>query len=200
MNYSTHKKRWSGCTDCNLCEVRRKVVLARGQINPCDVLFIGEAPGEVEDIRGKPFVGPAGMLLDDIIEGARFEERGLRWAFTNLVACIPKDSKGGKKITEPDKVSIKSCQERLCEFVKLAKPKAIVRVGKLVTKYVQNQSGFSDVNGIDGLVSWTPTGKIKFVDIVHPAAILRAGPQDTLMVKRCVVTLQELGRELVNAS
>lgn len=62
------KERWKGGCGSELCgKPKNKIVLARGQV-PCDVLFIGEAPGASENIVGKPFVGPAGKLLDEIIE------------------------------------------------------------------------------------------------------------------------------------
>jgi uracil-DNA glycosylase len=63
------------------------VVLCRGRL-PCDVLFVGEAPGVSEDVLGRPFVGPAGKLLDTIVERALDGQYDC--AMTNLVACIPK--------------------------------------------------------------------------------------------------------------
>lgn len=67
--YSIHVENWSDCRACELHLGRRNVVLARGAL-PCDVLFVGEAPGKSEDTVGAPFVGPAGQLLDTIVAGA----------------------------------------------------------------------------------------------------------------------------------
>lgn len=67
--YSLHVENWSDCRACELHLWRRNVVLARGAL-PCDVLFVGEAPGKSEDAVGAPFVGPAGQLLDAIVAGA----------------------------------------------------------------------------------------------------------------------------------
>jgi uracil-DNA glycosylase len=67
--WSAHVDDWKDCTRCPLHTVRSNVVLARGSI-PCDILFVGEAPGRSEDALGKPFVGPAGILLDEMIEDA----------------------------------------------------------------------------------------------------------------------------------
>lgn len=114
-----HLERWKNCTACELHKERTNVVLARGTV-PCDVCFVGLAPGDSEDLFGVPFVGPAGESLDGIIESA-FSERALcpkcrslqflhqssicmtcqqghyyrsgvpiRLAFTNLIACIPR--------------------------------------------------------------------------------------------------------------
>ena len=54
------------CTRCGLCQGRTNVVFGTGNTN-ADILFVGEGPGEQEDLRGEPFVGPAGMLLDDML-------------------------------------------------------------------------------------------------------------------------------------
>lgn len=67
--YSAHVQTWRGCTACSLSVQRSRVVLYRGQV-PCDVLFVGEAPGESEDVVGTPFIGPAGKLLDAMIRGS----------------------------------------------------------------------------------------------------------------------------------
>ncbi len=67
--YALHLAKWHDCTACSLHEHRGRMVFARGKI-PCDVLFIGEAPGESEDVLGAPFKGPAGKLLDQIVERA----------------------------------------------------------------------------------------------------------------------------------
>lgn len=64
-----HVEKWRDCMRCPLSEQRSNIVLARGTV-PCDVLFVGEAPGASEDALGQPFVGPAGHLLDQVIERA----------------------------------------------------------------------------------------------------------------------------------
>ena len=186
MTYSAHRKNWQACDKCELCHSRRNIVLARGQLNPCHVLFIGEAPGTSEDMFGKPFTGPAGHLLDDMIEDAGFDSQGIRWAFTNLVACIPKESRSGRKVHEPHKEHIKACRQRLSEFLKLANPLGIVRVGTLATKHVDKSLLLESCVKLSGLF-----------DITHPAAILRSGPHDTIMIKRCVVILQDVVRTVL---
>ena len=177
------KNKWKDCDKCPLCNTRDKIVLAKGKI-PCDVLFVGEAPGVSEDILGIPFVGPAGKLLDDWIETAldipNSDTLNLppRMAFTNLVCCIPLGD-DGQKTNEPDKKDIKACNPRLVEFIKLCKPQHIVCVGKLAFKHCPR---------IDG---------IGYTEIVHPAAVLRAEVgQQGLLIQRSVVILQDLFEEL----
>lgn len=199
--YQLHVHRWGKCTKCSLCETRDKVVLARGKI-PCDVLFIGEAPGTSENVLGRPFVGPAGILLNQMIDEA-FERENVeppRMAFTNLIACIPLGDDGAKT-AEPSIESIKACAPRLREFVRIAKPKLIVLVGKLAAKHVQGQSQFSN-DQENYPLEWIPRNKfLKFVEIVHPAAILRAPISNQgLMRQRCVVTLSNALDELREGS
>ena len=169
--YKRFQKRWNNCTDCFLCKKRNKIVLLRGKV-PCSVLFIGEAPGVSEDLLGKPFVGPAGKLLDKIIKEATDSKD---YALTNLVACIPKNEEGNK-VSEPSEECIKACQERLQATVALCRPKVIVQVGKLAKKWVPKLLG----NGFS------------YVTIVHPAAILRADPmQRQLTIQRSIVMVRD---------
>ncbi len=167
-----HQLAWKDCKRCPLCEDRSNIVLARGSL-PCDVLFIGEAPGESENVLGKPFCGPAGHLLDTIIEDSIGEYRA-KLAFTNLIACIPREE-DGKKLAQPPKESILACAPRVVDFAKIASPRLIVCVGKLSTEWVRKI-------GIQG----------PLIDIVHPAAILRAPIQQKgLMSQRACVILRD---------
>jgi DNA polymerase len=172
-------ERWQDCQGCPLHEKRRHIVLAKGRL-PCDVLFIGEAPGHSEDVSGRPFDGPAGQLLDSILASAlaewgtmdlvksRWESDVLRLAWTNLCCCIPLGDDGAK-LTEggPPAESIKACSPRLREFVDLADPHLIICVGSVASDWL-NARRWPRVelgNGAD---------MIPMVDVVHPAAILRA--------------------------
>jgi len=161
------------------------VVFLRGSLYP-DVLFIGEAPGYSEDTLGFPFVGPAGKLLDKMI--AKSALAGHRLCFTNLVGCIPKDG-GGSKLNEPSKDSIESCMPRVFSIISLCKPLKLVRVGKLATKYVTPKS-FSNYKGSQKLTRLLET---ETIDIIHPAAILRAEQfQKMLAVQSTISKLNDL--------
>lgn len=170
--YQEHVERWRNCDRCFLCERRSKVVLVRGTI-PCDALFVGEAPGVSENVIGRPFVGPAGKLLDRIIDDG-FARVNFTYALTNLVCCIPLDE-NGVKAKEPEKVSIEACEERLRQLVAIAEPDIIVTVGALSTKWVPK------------VLDYVPA---RWVEIVHPAAILRMNiAQQGLAIQRATVTL-----------
>ena len=183
LTWKGHKRNWVNCQDCELCETRTKTVLGKGKV-PCDILFIGEAPGTSEDVLGTPFSGPGGHLLDRITSSSLPEN--LRLAYTNLVGCIPKEC-SGKKSKEPPKGSIEACQDRLKEFVRLVKPKAIVLVGKLPGKYILKDEFYSDYSRA-------------IVEIIHPAFILRADEsQKGLAIQRCEVVLEDLAEDFFSS-
>lgn len=176
--FQLHRERWyTGCGS-DQCEAARHIVLARGVI-PCDVLFIGEAPGESEDVVGQPFIGPAGKLLDDIIN--RSKPGKLRIAWSNVVACIPRVAVL-VKASEPSKEQIESCRPRLREMIELAKPRQIVAVGEIADKYVPHA-----MKGME----------IPIVKIIHPAAIIRKHiSEQGLIMHRVVIQLATLFHEL----
>lgn len=174
--YSDHVAKWKDCRGCSLCERRNRVVLARGKI-PCDVLFIGEAPGESEDALGQPFIGPAGKLLDRLIEQAG--GGNYRIAFTNLIACIPRDETG-EKVLDPPKEAIDTCQERLIEILRIADPSVVVYVGKASQKHAP-----------EAVLHSKTFHEPYRADIVHPAAILRMDvSQKGLTIQRTVLALE----------
>lgn len=185
-SYAEHKARWhNGCGSEHCSRKGTRVVLARGTV-PCDVLVIGEAPGESENVVGRPFVGPAGKLLDLIVERALADRPGLTVAFTNVVACIPRDD-SGEKWTEPDEGQIAACAERLQEFARLADPRLVVRVGKVAGDWVRCDPSEGAHKGDIEFHKKIPTATI-----VHPAFILRSPTvAQSQLIKRCVLTVRE---------
>jgi len=180
VTWKQHKRRWSNCDNCLLCHRRTKVVLARGSL-PCDVLFIGEAPGDSEDVLGKPFIGPAGRLLDEMIEHSLPDDSSVSTAFTNLVGCIPKDETN-RKSGEPPEESIKACQERLAELVSIAKPRMIVCVGRLSAKWMA--------------LNFSEEELPVCYEISHPAYIIRLDvSQKGLAIQRTIVALNDAFEE-----
>ena len=197
MRYKDHVNKWLGCEGCDLCHSRKNMVFARGQV-PCDVLLIGEAPGDSEDVSGVPFKGPAGDLLNKIIAVAMPldpqadalgapDPQALSLCFTNLVCCIPKEN-GSKSEDGPPDESVEACSERLREFVKIADPKLIVCVGTCSRDWLDPKR--------KGHLTFHR--EIPTIDIVHPAAILRAvSAQKGLIRKKAVVTLTAAFEKLV---
>jgi len=179
--WKQHREKWKGCEACTLCEHRKKVVLYRGKI-PCDVLFVGEGPGASEDVFGEPFVGPAGILLDKMIETASLTD--FRLGFTNLVGCLPKYD---GVIKDPEQKEIKACSPRLVEMVKLASPKFIVFVGNLAKKFLPKSYPSFDYEH-------------NSITIIHPGAVLRMDPsQKPLATQNNVVSLGSLADKVAVA-
>lgn len=169
-----HKCEWETCTLCPIGQLARKHVLfkAVNEAQKLDVLFIGESPGYQEDREGLPFVGKAGMLLDDLIKEA--EPGDLNYGFTNLVACRPADRLGAPN-REPLTGEILKCSERLKDFIRITQPKVIVLVGALA----RESGGYSarDAN-FNGYIT----------NIVHPAYLLRIGCNKEKML----ITVQKI--------
>lgn len=178
-----HVEDWKDCQRCPLAQQRGNICLARGTL-PCDVLMVGEAPGISEDALGQPFTGPAGQLLDQIIERALepWRANSVRCAFTNLVACFPREAKS-RGDNEPERGEILECRPRLIEFVNITRPRLIVCVGTLATQYAR----LGDT--------------VPYVDIVHPAFILARLPlaQKGYATQKCIVQIRTAVNNVVQS-
>lgn len=184
--FRLHVEEWKDCVCCEYSKHRKQVVFARGKI-PCDVLFVGEAPGESENVIGQPFVGPAGKVLDHIVHNTCGNYPEVRVAFTNMIGCIPYDE-DQQKVSEPEEDAIQSCKPRLQQFIELAQPKIIVAVGKVAETWLEQ--GFQHSVKL-------PNPKPKVVAIMHPAAILRINVTlQGMQVQKCKITVNEALEEL----
>ena len=125
--YQQHLNEWKDCTRCKLHSTRKRMVFYKGKI-PCDILFIGEAPGMSEDCIGIPFDGPAGNLLAQMVKRAIPEK--YRLCFGNMLACIPVDDTG-RKATEPEDECVEACTPRISQIIAIASPRVLVAIGKL---------------------------------------------------------------------
>lgn len=182
ITWIEHVDKWRNCQRCPLSAQRANIVLARGTV-PCDVLLVGEAPGASEDALGLPFVGPAGQLLDQIIQHAI--PAGVTYALTNLVCCFPAEAKA-RGDNEPELAEIKACRPRLREFIELCRPKLVVCVGVLSSDNIGHDSY--------GRVMGTP-----IVQIDHPAWIIRMPRvQKGMAVQRAIVVLRTAVLDAVN--
>lgn len=158
------------CHKCGLSKNRKRICEYRGDI-PADVLFIGEAPGKVEDLFGEPFVGSSGELLDYIIYLVQKtlstylgvdDKQVFTYCITNLVQCIPREGSGVRPPTLEEK---KACAHRLEFYFKVAKPKLIVTVGKEAGDWLTNP---------DNPISDSFLGQqVPIINIFHPSFILR---------------------------
>lgn len=156
--FTLHCEEWKDGCGSDFCDGAMKRTFYRGSI-PCDVLFCGEAPGKSENVVGQPFIGPAGKLLDGIID--RAIPKTYKVGLTNLVMCIPR-AEGEEKV-EPDPEQINQCRPRLEEIIQIANPKLIIAVGSHARDAL--------TGGYLHSTKLPPTAKV--MHIVHPAHILR---------------------------
>ena len=191
---SNHIANWQGCTRCALHKVRKNVVFYRGKI-PAEVAYVGEAPGDSEDVNGIPFCGPAGILLNEIIAKAEQDANVHPLSvFSNVVACCPKDLNPSRKEGEPLPEEIASCKPRFDEFLAMAKLDLIVCVGDVAAKQAK-------ANNWGERSATRQQGKIRVVAIPHPARLLRIRHEDKakfqIETDRCMIRLSSALAELV---
>lgn len=149
------------CTRCGLCQGRHNVVFGTG--NPtADILFVGEGPGEQEDLRGEPFVGPAGMLLDDMLSIIDLD-RKKNCYIANVVKCRPPRNR------DPQDHEQDACIPFLRNQVALIRPKIIVCLGRIAAKrLIDPEYRITRHHG-----QWVCKGGIWMTAIYHPSALLR---------------------------
>lgn len=160
MDWTQLEQVCMGCTKCSLCEKRTNVVFGVGNPN-ADIMFVGEGPGEQEDLKGEPFVGPAGMLLDDMLSIIDLDRTKVYIA--NIVKCRPPRNR------DPLEEEQLACLDYLRQQVALVKPKIIVCLGRIAaTRLIRPDFRITREHG-----SWTERNGIAFTAIYHPSALLR---------------------------
>ena len=147
------------CAGCKLAETRNNVVIGRGS-KSAKLLFVGEGPGEQEDLQGVPFVGAAGQLLDMLLNACGFSKES--YYIANIVKCRPPRNRD----PEPNEAS--SCMPHLRNQFMLLKPKIIVCLGRVAAKTIINP----DIRITADRGSWVERKGIKFMATFHPAAVL----------------------------
>lgn len=148
------------CSRCGLCAGRTNPVFGVG-CKEADVMFIGEGPGEQEDLQGVPFVGPAGRLLDDMMSIIDLDRTNSYIA--NIVKCRPPHNRDPKD-EEQD-----ACIDYLRNQVALVKPKIIVCLGRIAAKRIINP----DFRITREHGHWSQKNGIWVTAIYHPSALLR---------------------------
>ena len=161
LTWEELKAACANCTRCGLCETRHNVVFGIGN-ESADILFIGEGPGEQEDLQGIPFVGPAGKLLDDmlsIIDLYRTENCYI----ANIVKCRPPRNR------DPHETEQDACIDYLRSQVALVQPKIIVCLGRIAAKRIIDP----DYRITRQHGQWVQKNGIWMTAIYHPSALLR---------------------------
>ncbi len=149
------------CRKCALCETRTNLVFGVGNEN-AEVMFIGEGPGENEDLQGEPFVGRGGKLLDKYLEAIDLDRRKNIY-IANMVKCRPPKNRDPLP-DEQDK-----CIDWLREQTRLIKPKIIVCLGRIsAQRLISKDFKVTKQHG-----EFIEKGGMLFMGTFHPAALLR---------------------------
>ena len=160
MDWEQLKQTCNSCTRCALCDTRHNVVFGVGD-EQADILFIGEGPGEQEDLKGEPFVGAAGKLLDDMLSIIDLDRTNCYIA--NIVKCRPPHNRDPLE-TEQD-----ACIGYLRNQVALIKPKVIVCLGRIAAKrIIREDYRITREHG-----TWVEKNGVWMTAIYHPSALLR---------------------------
>lgn len=153
-------KQCLSCRQCQLCKTRTNVVFGVGYQN-ADILFVGEGPGEQEDLKGEPFVGAAGRLLDDMLSIIDINRRNCYIA--NIVKCRPPRNR------DPEEGEQDACIGYLENQIFLIQPKIIVCLGRVAAKrLISPDFRITKEHG-----TWVLKNGIWMTAIYHPSALLR---------------------------
>lgn len=160
MDWNTLQALCQNCTRCGLCETRRNVVFGVGD-RRTNIMFVGEGPGEQEDLKGEPFVGPAGQLLDDMLSIIDLDRSNCYIA--NIVKCRPPHNR------DPLEIEQESCIGYLRQQIQLIQPKIIVCLGRIAAKsLIRDDFRITREHGV-----WLQKDGIWMTAIYHPSALLR---------------------------
>lgn len=169
----------TNCTRCKLCENRKTVVFGEG--NPkARLMFIGEGPGEQEDLVGRPFVGKAGQLLDKMIEAIGLKRSEIYIA--NVVKCRPPGNRN------PESDEIQTCSPFLLRQIDIIQPQVIVALGKFAAQTLLNTE--EKITRLRG--TFRTFRGVQLMPTFHPAYLLR-NPGSK---KEAWVDLQLVAKEL----
>jgi len=172
----------SKCLKCGLSNGRTHIAFGRGN-ESANLMFIGEGPGEQEDLQGQPFVGPAGKLLDLL-----FRAQGIKnedYYIANIVKCRPPNNR------VPTDEEANECMAYLRQQVAIIKPRIIVCLGATAMKHIIDRD--AKISRIRG--DWIERKGCSIMPTFHPAALLRDSSKKPLMwqdIKKVKQRLDEM--------
>ena len=171
-----------GCERCELCRTRTNVVFGVGP-EDADVMFIGEGPGEHEDLQGEPFFGRGGKLLDDMLELIDLDRSKVYIA--NMVKCRP------PKNRDPLPSEQEACEPWLERQIELIEPKVIVCLGRIAAmRFIKPDFKITREHG-----QWFERDGRRVMALYHPAALLRdpnKRPDTSEDLKRIQAAIKEI--------
>ena len=153
------------CERCTLFKERTNPVFGAGSITS-DIMFIGEAPGRNEDLKGLPFVGAAGKILDELLQSIDLKRNDVYIA--NILKCRPPGNR------DPKNEEIKACTPYLDRQIEIIHPKIISTLGNFASKYIMESFGITagSISKIHGKVFAVSTLMVqaRVIPLYHPAA------------------------------
>ena len=163
----------AGCTACHLWKNATQTVFGEGK-QTSTVMFVGEQPGDKEDLTGHPFVGPAGALLDKALTEAGIDRKSVY--VTNVVKLFKWEPRGKRRIhKKPNAAEITACRPWLEAEVHVIKPRAIICLGSTAAQAVISPKFRVSIQR----AQFVPSNLAPFVTAtVHPSSILRAPTDD----------------------
>jgi len=171
------------CKRCKLCETRTNIVLGEGSPH-AKLMFVGEGPGEQEDLSGRPFVGRAGQLLDKMIVAMGLSRADVFIA--NIVKCRPPNN----RFPEPDEVE--TCSPFLFKQIETIRPEVIVGLGKCASQtLLKTETVISKLRG-----NFFPFRGSKLIPTYHPSYLLRNPSAKKEVWQDLQKVAQELGIEI----
>ena len=160
LDWDMLERTCNSCIGCELCKGRNNVVFGVGNRN-ADIMFIGEGPGEQEDLKGEPFVGPAGKLLDDMLSIIDLDRS--KCYIANIVKCRPPGNR------DPRDEEQDACFGYLANQIQLINPQIIICLGRIAaTKMIRSDFKITREHG-----KWFYINGIWMTAIYHPSALLR---------------------------
>ncbi len=170
INYSSLKTAAAGCMGCDLYKNATQTVFGEGRIRISEVMFVGEQPGDEEDVAGHPFVGPAGWLLDKALLEAEIDRT--KTYVTNVVKHFKWKPRGKRRIHEkPRAAEIRACEPWLAAEIEVVRPHILVCLGATAAQaLLGNDFRVTQMRG-----KWLQSGHADMtLATVHPSSILRA--------------------------
>lgn len=149
-----------GCRKCRLCQSRTNAVFGAG-CSQADLMFVGEGPGEQEDLQGEPFVGRAGQLLTRMIEAMQFTREQV--FITNVVKCRPPSNR------VPYTDEAETCLPYLRRQIRLIQPKVVVLLGSTALHRMLGKSSITAEHGV-----WQQYHRAWVMPTFHPSYLLRS--------------------------
>lgn len=186
MSWEELKKECFSCNKCDLAHSRTNVVMGRGTPD-AEILFVGEGPGEQEDLQGQPFVGAAGKTLDLVLDACMISPED--YYIANVVKCRPPNNRN------PLESEALSCLPYLRMQFALIKPQIIVCLGKISSQYLISR----DIQITRDRGHWVNKKGYYFMPTFHPAALLRDSSkklpfwEDIMKVKELLDELRNRG-------